>query len=108
MKRVICLLVAIIFVSMCIFSTGCGNDKRIAIQTKEGIKTFKFQQYGLLDTYKKNSRVAYKVIGWNIFWVIVFVETIFVPVIIFGFYLYEPVGPVIENEPGAIKEGEIK
>jgi hypothetical protein len=88
-------------------TVSCGSDRNIPIKEKDGegetIKTYKFQQYGLFDTEKRNPKVHYKVVVGNVIWSVILFETVAVPIILIGWYLYEPVGTAIEGEPGAVK-----
>ncbi len=99
LRKIFCIFLILSFMS--IFLSACGDDKNIAIKVKDECKVLKFQQFGIFNMEKKNPNIEYKVIWGNVFWGIVFFETIVVPVIIFGWYLYEPVGLSIPNKPGA-------
>ncbi len=101
MKKLVCVLVLLLFV----LTFGCGSDKSVPIKTKDGdVKYYTFQQYGLFDMDKRNPKVEYKVIWGNVFWGVVLCESFVAPIIIFGWYLYEPIGPAIEGEPGALSK----
>lgn len=76
-----------IFIVACFLFTmvGCGNNKTI-----EGIE---YGTYGLLNADdKKNPNIEYRVIWGNIIVAAILVETIVVPIYVFGFDLFEPVG----------------
>jgi len=84
MNRIIalCLIVTMIGITV----SGCGDRKVIG-----GVE---YDTYGLLNQDdKKNPDIQYEVIWGNIFWGIVLSETIIVPIYVFGFSLFEPVGP---------------
>ena len=79
MKKLIpCLLVIFLF-------TSCADSK--TIDGKE------YRPYGLLnsDLYKNDS-IQYHVSGWALFSGIIWIETVVVPVYVFGYNLWEPVG----------------
>jgi hypothetical protein len=83
MKKIIVTLVCMI--SLLVASVGCGEGR--AVNGKY------CDTYGLLNKEElKCEGVQYKTIVGNVFWGIVFIETIFVPIYFFGFSLYEPVG----------------
>lgn len=72
---------------------GCGDDKRVCIG-EDGKDCHTFQQYGLFDEGKlMNPDVEYDVVIGNVVWSVLLVHTIAAPVILVGWYLYEPVGP---------------
>lgn len=48
---------------------------------------------GLLTEDERNPKMEYRVKKMNIFWAIVFSETLFVPVLVGGFWVYCPMGP---------------
>lgn len=73
---------------------GCAEDKHI-----DG---YLHRTYGVFDKDEnRKDCVYYTVSGGNIFWSIVFVESIFVPVWLIGFNLYEPEAkiPGCEKKP---------
>ncbi len=81
-RKIVTLIVLASFLTVV---TGCGETKVI-----NGVE---YDTYGLLNAdSKKNPDIAYEPIWGNVFWGIVFSETIIVPVYVFGFSLYEPVG----------------
>lgn len=84
----------LIFVFSIIFY-GCGDDRKIVVPTVNGIHNEEklFTQYGFANLNEKDSRVEYRLIIGNIVWGAILGETIIVPIIIGGWYLYEPVGP---------------
>jgi len=103
MKKIICCLIMVVFL---LATISCGFDRNISVKVKEGeeeiVKTYKFQQYGLFNIDKRNPKVEYRVIVGNIIWSVILFETVVVPIILIGWYLYEPVGPAVEGQPGAI------
>ena len=85
------LLVAVLMMTM----SGCADNK--SVQTLEHNKKVKrtYVPYGLFDGNKENPNVEYEVSIGNVVWGILLFETIVAPIIIFGWYLYEPVGPKV-------------
>ena len=83
---------------------GCGDDKSVCIG-EDGTDCHTFEQYGLFDEGdKRNPNVEYDVVIGNVIWSVFLVETIAAPVILVGWYLYEPVGPrdnSVAHIPGA-------
>lgn len=53
--------------------------------------------YGWANTKRRIEGVEYKVKGWNIFWDIVLIETVAVPIWLTGWQFMEPVGPEQNN-----------
>ena len=81
MKKIIATILVIATLAL----SACGNDMVINGRNHS--------TYGLINAdQEKDPNVKYKVIVGNVIWGIILVETIFVPVIMFGFALYEPVG----------------
>ncbi len=64
-----------------LLAIGCSSDKVINGRTYEPI--------GLLDD--KDKCIRYRVVAGNIFWSIIFSETIIVPIYLIGTSIYEPV-----------------
>ncbi|MEK7158955.1 MAG: hypothetical protein AAB575_03520 [Patescibacteria group bacterium] len=85
-------------VAFTVVVTGCGENKTICL--KEGCHTF--VQYGFFNEEDRNPNVQYQVVTWNVIWGIVLVETVVMPIVLFGWSLYEPVGPTAESIPGAL------
>ena len=76
-----------------ILLTGCANSTVI-----EGTR---FVPYGLLDSDQRNPKVFYKISVGTIILSVVTLETVIIPIIAIGFYLYEPVCKLPDNaEPG--------
>ena len=94
MKKTIAIMVLFSFVLF-----ACGSNKPIPINTEQGVKTYVFKQYGLLNTDQKNPNVEYQIVIGNIICSVIFFETIVVPIVLLGFYLYEPIGLVNKNIP---------
>ena len=75
---------------------SCGSDKRMSRKViKNGEKKteyFYFQQYGIFDANElKHPDVKYEVVIGNVVWGVLLFSTVIVPVLVFGWYLYEPV-----------------
>jgi len=101
MKRVLSVIVVTCFLFTMV---GCGSNKNIPIKDKEGkYRTYTFQQVGLFNQEKKNPQVEYSVIVGNVIWAVILCETVIAPVVIFGWYLYEPIGTSVEGVPGAVE-----
>lgn len=77
MKQLICSIV------LATFLVGCAESKVINHKRHE--------PYGLLDKEKEyNPEVVYTPCWGNIFWSVVLFETIVIPVVLAGYYLFEP------------------
>jgi hypothetical protein len=83
MKKItICLLLAIGLLS------SCADSKVININGEN----VNVEPYGWMDeTEFKNDSVIYKVNTGNVIWSVIGVETIVIPLVLTGKYLYEPV-----------------
>ena len=90
MKKItICLLLAIGLLS------SCADSKVININGEDVL----VEPYGWMDKQEfKNDSVIYRVNTGNVVWSIIGIETVFVPVILTGKYLYEPVSKKQNNE----------
>jgi len=89
MKKVISIVIA---VSLIFVISGCAQRKEITT-TVDGHKvTHTYQPYGLFDAREhKNPNIEYEVSVGNVVWSILLIETVVAPVVLFGWYLYEPV-----------------
>ena len=67
---------------------GCANSMQVCI----GENCSDAQPYGVFDQEVKKEGVQYKVSVGNVVLSAIFIETIFVPVVLCGWYLWEPVG----------------
>jgi hypothetical protein len=75
--------------------SSCADSKVLNINGKDVL----VEPYGWMDeTEFKNDSVVYRVNTGNIIWSIVGVETIFVPVVLTGKYLYEPVSKIEQKQ----------
>lgn len=85
MKKTIAILLIVFMVSTMFIS--CAENKVITINGSNTVVPY----YGLGNQDLKRQDVNYQLSGWNIFLAVIFVETIFVPIIIVANQLYEPV-----------------
>lgn len=77
---------------------GCSNSKELCYKTEDGQYCNEFKPYGLLDEkVYKNSNIEYRINPYNVFWSVVLIESIFAPIMIIGFDIYEPVR--VKDEP---------
>jgi hypothetical protein len=82
MKKFLSLLLCVALLT-CTMS-GCAKDLNLKDKT--------VIPYGLFNTDEKDPCIKYKVCVPNVVWGCVLCETFFVPVLIFGWFLYEPIG----------------
>jgi len=94
MKKVISLVLIVALMS--VFS-GCAYRKTITTKVDNSVTTRTYEPYGLFDMNKKNPNIQYEVSIGNIVWSAVLFETVIAPIILIGWYAYEPVGPIITN-----------
>lgn len=70
-----------------LFLVSCAGDETLTLNGK----TRTFEPYGWADKdLVKNDSIIYTVSVGNIVWSAIFVETIFVPIWLTGWYLWEP------------------
>ena len=84
-KFLLTLLITVVLLNTII---GCANNK--VLDDKE------YETYGLFNSHLRDKCVHYKVSITNIVWGVILIETIIMPLYIFGFSLYEPMHK-IEN-----------
>jgi len=77
MKKIIVLLIIVVFLS------GCAQD--ITVDNK------KVTSYGLFNKSEKQDNVEYRTCVGNVILGIILFETLAAPVYFFGFSMYEPV-----------------
>jgi len=79
---------------------GCANSKsfeNVKVQTPEDTTAYTqidhllVRPYGLFNMDDKVKGIEYEVVIGNVVWSIIGVETVFIPVICLGWYLWEPV-----------------
>ena len=82
-----------ILVCFPILSTGWGaHSQTMLLPDQRNVSVIEtVQPYGLLNLNQKNSKVNYQTSATSVIFGIIFAETVFVPVILWGYYLYEPV-----------------
>lgn len=80
-------LVAFMFVS-------CASPKVLEVTNKNtGEKiSATIQPYGIANQDQKNPEVSYSVSVGNVIWSVVLVETVVAPIVLLGWFLFEPVG----------------
>ena len=87
-KLPLCLLSASLLLSSFLV-TGCHDSKVIGGTLYEPV--------GVADESKKSPDVQYDIVWGNVVWSVIFSETLVVPVVLIGWYLWEPVGPAPSN-----------
>lgn len=84
--RIIALLLATSLVL-----SGCAQSLHI-----DGVT---YQPYGIFDAdANRDPRIVYRVSPMSVLWSIVFFETVFIPVLLVGFALWEPVRKIDNKE----------
>ena len=68
--------------------SSCAERMTYQIKERNVSKTNVAKPYGLLNKENKDKNVEYDVSIGNVVLAIIFIEIIFVPVIIFGWYTY--------------------
>jgi hypothetical protein len=86
MKRVIAVLMVVVFTSL---MAGCHSSMVIDGTRYEPIGVADV----LADPQAEAPNVRYDVVGGNVFWSVILCPTIIVPIVLVGWYLWEPVGP---------------
>jgi len=82
-------VLVVIMLTVALLLAGCADEKTLCV----GNKCKTYEPYGWIDESRlRNECIEYKVVGWNVFWSIITIETIFAPILITGFDLWEPVG----------------
>lgn len=76
-------IITILLLSMILVS--CGRDITAGPHNKT------YETKGFLTLNEKDPCVQYQMIPGNVIWGIILVETIFMPIYLFGFSIYEPV-----------------
>ena len=79
-----------------IFFSSCAENKTI-----DGVT---YRPYSFLNEETcKNDSVQYSISGWAVASGVIFAETIIVPIYVFGYNLYEPVGLKKDYKSGKAK-----
>ena len=112
MKKIgLALISLIVLLTFSASIMSCGDDKKICTKDAEGKnECYTYLQYGLFDQDKRNPDIEYKVVVGNVVWGLI--DIVPAGVILFGWYLYEPVGAKADagsvsktpKRPGAIKD----
>ena len=94
--------IAAILLFMMLFMVGCAGNKTIEYKDSKTntVSKITFQPYGIFDDEKRNPNIYYSLSWGNIFWSVVFSETLIIPGILCGFYLWEPQYQI--DNPGII------
>lgn len=72
--------------------SGCAKDKTICGANIE--------PYGLFNPDDKDPTVKYRVNAFGVFMGIILIETVVVPLLVAGWFLYEPISPAGECKVG--------
>lgn len=72
---------------------SCADSKDFVIDGKN----VTVEPYGWMDTTQANDSINYKINVGNVVWSVILSETIIVPVILTGDYLFEPVSKKVNN-----------
>jgi len=86
---------------------NCSTERNVCINNLESEKRecYTFQPYGMFnEDIMKNDQVEYRLVAGNNLWSIILCETLVVPIVIFGYFLFVPVGektPASQNVKGA-------
>ncbi len=74
----------IIMIILLLFVTNCGR-----INTIDGVT---YNTYGVFnESNEKDPKIRYEVIWPNVFFGVLFIQTIIVPIYFFGFSMFEPI-----------------
>ena len=84
-----------ILLSVLILFTGCANRKTITTNNPRVTRTY--EPYGLFDPQDRNPNIEYTVSMGNVLWSAILFETVIAPIILIGWYIYEPKGPKITD-----------
>ncbi len=79
------LITMLLVACMCMLSVGCANSRMV-----DGNQV---EPYGVFNQKKEVESVRYKVSVGNVVWSVLLCETVIAPVVLIGFFLFEPVGP---------------
>ena len=87
LKKIVSIILIVCMVSV---FAGCGND--MVMKNDRGQITQRYEQIGIFELSEMNSNIEYQVVWGNVVWSILLCQTIVVPVVLIGWYLYEPIG----------------
>ena len=101
MRKLGCFFTLFVIVASIVFMStgGCANEREMMLPVREKIngeeqtvmKEVLVEPFGFFDQNKKIDGIEYEVSTGNIVWSIIFSETVVVPVVLLGWYLWEPV-----------------
>lgn len=81
---------ALLIICMSLMFIGCGSD--MVTRNDSGYITHRYEQIGLAEMNEMDPNVEYEVVWGNVVWSIVCSETVIIPIVLVGWYLYEPIG----------------
>ena len=84
-----CLL--LIILAMIFLSPNCSGPDLKVPQQNGTIKKISVPMYGYFSTSQKVEGVLYKIDIKNVAWVCITAPTVFIPIVILGWYFYTPV-----------------
>ncbi len=99
MKKILNL---VLVASLLFMFSACSDSRSVTTYSEQKGKIVSqshvYEPYGWIDfNEKKNPNVEYEIVYGNIVWSVIFSASLLIPVILTGFYLYEPVGPKIPD-----------
>jgi hypothetical protein len=80
----------VVLVAVMLMFLGCKETKDLTIDGK----TVEVSSYGWLNEEEKNKKVVYKVDKEIVVLSVVLSESIIIPILLTGWYLYEPVSAI--------------
>ena len=105
MKILVSILLDLLLVIYFVTVGGCSQKKYICLGKDNKTQCYTFKPYGLFNTEERNPNVKYEVSIGNVIWSVLLSESIAVPLVLIGWYLYEPVGKKMDhNIPGVVEE----
>ena len=93
-------VIALILLVIILATHGCASSKNIEVKNPNNgaLEKVEFQPYGLFNKDDmENPMIKYKIVVGNVVWSILLCETIIAPIVLCGYYLYEPVGVAPTN-----------
>jgi len=106
MKKMLSAFLIVAMLCLMIFVNGCANSRDVDIKDDSGKDVkYNFKPYGIFNPSNAHPQVQYRVSWGNIIWSAILMPTVVVPVIMIGWYLYEPCGqrvPVGKIVPGTV------
>jgi hypothetical protein len=95
MKGCLIVIIVIVIIGIIIGLIAIGPrfaDVKLSFDLDGETKTIEVARHGLIDPEEKIDYIKYKKSVRNIIWSVILIETVVVPVVFLGWYLYEPVG----------------